>query len=185
MRFKTVVCACALVAIVAVSSGCRNSEPIDQETALSLLRDRNMDPVKLTFSASPPDDKGDPSVQDAYARLIDAHVITCTTTVMGRVCQPGPAGEAVTQNGSAELAIVAGRWAPSAVTNISRSQGGGATAEVRMTFEMSPLYRDFETAFDAIQLWSGKSSIENKKEGRIAHAVFQHYDDGWHLESLT
>lgn len=182
MTFKALICVGAL-ALAAFSSGCRRSDPIDQDTALNLLKDRNMEPVKLTFSASPPE-QGGPSIQEAYDRLVDAHVIVCPTTVMGKVCQPGSAGEALTQVGSSELAIVAGRWVPSAVTNISRSRGG-ATAEVRMTFEMTPLYRDFENDFDAIQLRSGRSPIDNKKEGRIAHAVFQHYEDGWHLESVS
>ena len=104
---------------------------------------------------------------------------------MGKICQPGPAGDALTQVGSAELAVVAGRWVPASITSISRSVGSSATAEVRLRFELSPLYRDFENAFDAIQLWAGKSPIESKKEGRVAHAVFQRYEDGWHLESLS
>ena len=104
---------------------------------------------------------------------------------MGKICQPGPAGDAVTQVGSAELAVVAGRWVPSAITSISRSAGSSATAEVRMQFEMSQLYRDFEDAFDAIQIRAGSSPVENKKEGKIAHAVFQRDDDGWHVESIS
>jgi hypothetical protein len=186
MSLKTAVSVCVLAAFATVSSGCRSGEPIDNETAMNLIKDRNTDPVKLTFSASPPQNAS-ATVTDAYTQLIDAHVITCTTTVgMGKICQPGPAGDAVTQVGAAELSIVAGRWVPASITTISRPVGSsGATAEVRLTFELSPLYRDFENAFDAIQLYAGKSPIENKREGKMAHAVFQRYEDGWHLESLT
>lgn len=185
MRLKTVVTVCALAAIAAVSSGCRSGDPIDYETAMGLIRDRNTEPVKLTFSASPPANAG-PTVADAYTALIDAHVIACTTTAaMGQICQPGPAGDALTQVGSAELAVVAGRWVPAAITSISRSVGSSATAEVRLRFEMSPLYRDFENAFDAIQLSVGKSPIDSKREGKMVHAVFQRYEDGWHLDSLS
>ena len=184
MSFKSILTAGAMIAIAVISIGCRATEPIDPDTALGLLKDRSMEPVKLTFSASPPTN-GSQEAKDAYARLVDAHVITCNTTTIGTLCQPGPAGDALTQVGAAELAVVAGRWVPATVTNFSHPQGTGVTADVHMTFELSPLYRDFEGAFDAIQIWAGKSAIESKKEGKIAHAVFQHYDDGWHLENIS
>lgn len=184
MGIKAVVCAGALAALAIVSTACRGPEPIDPDTALSLLKDRTTEPVRVTFSATVPEN-ATPSVKDAYTLLMDAHVITCKTTAVGKLCQPGPAGDALTLAGSAELGLVAGRWAPSSVTSISRSGGNAATAEVHMRFEPSPLYRDFEGAFDAIQIWSGQSAMDNKKEGKIAHAVFQHLEDGWRLESLT
>jgi hypothetical protein len=184
MQLRTT--AYALLAVTAIiSSGCHTAEPIDYETAMNLIKDRNTEPVKLTFSASPPSNAG-PSMTEAYNQLIDAHVIACTTTpAMGKICQPGPTGDSLTQVGSAELAIVAGRWVPAAITSIARSVGSSATAEVRLRFEPSPLYRDFESAFDTIQLWGGKSPIESKKEGKVVRAVFQRYEDGWHLESLS
>jgi len=176
---------CVLAALATISTGCSGGDPLDYETAMSLVKERQTDPVKLTISASPPA-HGGAAVTDAYVRLMDAHVINCTTTeVMGKICQPGPAGEEITPVGSAELSLNAGHWVPSTITSISRSTGSSATAEVRMRFELSPLYRDFEESFDAIQVWAGKSPIENKKEGKMAHAVFQRYEDGWHLESLT
>lgn len=185
MSQKILVAASALALFSTIFIGCRSGQPIDYDTALGLLKDRNSEPVRLTFSASPPANAG-AGVMDAYERLIDAHVLACTNTAaMGKVCQPGPAGDALTQTGASELALVAGRWVPASITSISRSVGTSATAEVRMTFEMSPLYRDFEDAFDTIQIWAGKSVIESKKEGKIAHAVFQRDDDGWHLENVS
>ena len=186
MSWNRIGCLCVLEALAAVSIGCSGGDPLDYETAMSLVKERQTDPISLTFSASPPA-QGGANITDAYARLVDAHVITCTNTeAMGKICQPGPAGEsALTPVGSAELSLNAGRWVPSTITSISRSGGSTASAEVRMRFELSPLYRDFEDSFDAIQIWAGKSPIENKKEGKMAHAVFQRYEDGWHLESLT
>lgn len=185
MRLQIIVSLFALAGIAVLSTACRSGEPIDSETAMSLLKDRNMEPVRLTFSASPPAN-ADANVTSAYNTLVDAHVITCTTTKgMGTICQPGPAGDGVSQVGSAELAVIAGRWVPSAITSLSRADGSTATAEVRMRFELNPLYRDFENAFDTIQLWSGKSAIDNKREGKVSHAVFQRYDDGWHLDNLS
>src|SRR2546423_1541349 len=108
MSLKTTASVCLLATIAALSIGCRGGDPIDYETAMSLIKDRNTEPIKLTFSASPPSNAG-PSVMDAYSQLIDAHVITCTSTqVMGKICQPGPAGDALTQVGAAEMAIIAG-----------------------------------------------------------------------------
>lgn len=185
MSWNRVGFLCVLAALATVSTGCSGGDPLDYETAMTLVKERQTDPVKLTFSAAPPVHAG-ANVTDAYARLTDAHVINCTTTeAMGKICEPGPAGEDITPVGSAELSLNAGRWVPSTITSISRSVGSGATAEVRMRFELSPLYRDFEESFDTLQIWAGKSAIENKKEGKMAHAVFQRYEDGWHLESLT
>ena len=185
MRQKVFLCCVIVAGLSTLMTACRSGEPIDYETALGLLKDRTTDPVKLTFSASPPPD-ATPAISQAYDRLIDAHIITCTSTKgMGKICQPGPAGEAVSQAGSAELAVIAGRWVPSAIASISRSAGSSATAEVRMQFEMSELYREFEDAFDTIQIRAGKSLLDNKKEGKMAHAVFQRDEDGWHVESVS
>src|SRR5690242_12482567 len=103
MSLRSTITVCVLAAIAGTSSGCRHSEPIDYDTAMTLVKDRNTEPVKLTFSASPPVDAR-PNVTDAYNQLISAHVLTCTTTAgMGKICQPGSAGEALTQVGAAEL----------------------------------------------------------------------------------
>lgn len=184
MSFQRAACVCALTALVL--SGCRTGDPIDYDTAVALLRDRNTEPLKIVFSASPPAKAGNERTAEAYDRLIDAHVIQCTDTrAMGKICEPGPAGEGLTLVGSTELSLVAGRWVPASITHISRSGDGTASAEVRMTFEPSPLYRDFENSFDDIQQSAGVSAIEYKKEGKTVHAVYQHLEDGWHLESVS
>jgi hypothetical protein len=46
------------------------------------------------------------------------------------------------------------------------------------------LYAEFEAEFDTVQTVEAAQALGNKKEGWNAHAVFQHYDDGWHLESI-
>lgn len=186
MNTKSALCLCGLVTLAAVLSGCRRGELIDSDTAASLLKDRNTETVKLTFSASPPRSGEDVTVARAYDRLVDAHVLTCATTdAMGKICQPGPAGDAITQAGANELALTAGRWVPASVTNISQSGENGATAEVHMVFEQSPLYREFQVAFDEIQMWGGRARMELRKEGKLMHAVYQRLDDGWHLDSVN
>lgn len=173
----------AAAALAAMLSGCRTGNPIDYDTAVALLKDRNVEPLKLTFSAAPPRD-GDLRVQQAYDRLIDAHVIACSDTEsMGRICQPGPAGEALTIENATELSIIAGRWVPAVILNISRSGDGSATAEVRMTFEPSPIYRDFESTFDDIQQAGGRPPVD--KNVKTVRAVYQRFDDGWHLDSVN
>src|SRR5438128_9938195 len=97
MSLRTTITVLVLATIAGASSGCRSGEPIDYETAMTLVKDRNTEPVKLTFSASLPTDAR-PNVADAYNQLISAHVLACTTTAaMGKICQPGPAGDALTQ----------------------------------------------------------------------------------------
>lgn len=149
---------------------------------MALLRDRNTEPVKITFSATPPH-AGDKDSIDAYNELIEAHVLSCTKTELGDLCQPGPAGDGLVQSGAAEIALIAGHWAPDNVLNISRA-GSAATAEVRMKFEASPLYRDFQSAFDQIQISSGRAPVEASNQSKVLRASYQRYEDGWHLESV-
>jgi hypothetical protein len=183
MSLKRIVGLAALALITSIFSGCRTGNPIDYDTAMALLKDRNMEPVKLTISAAPPQN-GDLRTKQAYERLIDAHVIVCSDTqAIGKICEPGPTGEALSLEGSTELALVAGRWVPAVISNISRSGDGSATAEVRMTFEPSPTYRDFESAFDDIQQAGGHGPVD--KTVKLVRAVYQRLEDGWHLDSVN
>ena len=157
---------------------------LDYETALNLLRDRAADPVRTSISASPRFDNQDPKVVRAYQRLIDAHVIQCTKTGVGALCEPGPAGETMTQNGVSDLSLVAGRWVPAAIVSISRTGGNSASADVRMTFEPSTLFQEFEDAFDSIGSPGEMLNAAARKQGKMVHVAFQRYDDGWHLENI-
>jgi hypothetical protein len=184
MRLPTLSLACVLAA-GAILSGCRGGNPLDADTAMALLKDRNTEVVKFTFSASPPRTAADPRVTQAYDRLIDAHVIQCTSTeAMGKVCQPGPAGEAITLVGTTDFTLNAGRWVPSTIANISRSGSSSAVVEVRMSFEPSPLYRDFESTFDDIQPVAVKTGAENLRNGKTVHATYQRDEEGWHVISV-
>src|SRR5258708_13419252 len=92
MLSKTLPFACALVTAAAILSGCRGTDALDAETAMALLKERNMEPVKFTFSAALPQTPGNVRIAQAYDKLIDAHVIVCTPTqALGKICQPGPA----------------------------------------------------------------------------------------------
>jgi hypothetical protein len=183
MRLPTLSLTCVIVAGL-ILSGCRGGNPLDPDTAMALLKDRNTEVVKFTFSASPPRTSDDPQVTRAYERLIQDHVIQCTSTqAMGRICQPGPAGEAITLVGATDLSLNAGRWVPSTIVNISRSGGSSAVVEVRMSFEPSPLFRDFESTFDDIQP-AGNKTTESFRNGKTVHATYQRDEDGWHVASL-
>jgi hypothetical protein len=176
---------CALATVAAILAGCRGGDPLDADTAMALLRERNIEAVKFTFNTTPPRPTDDAQAVQAYARLMDAHVIECTATeALGQMCHPGAAGEALSLAGATELDLNAGRWVPSTITNISRSGSGSAVAEVRMSFEPSPLYRDFESSFDDIQSFGGKPGIENARNGKTVHATYQRSEDGWHLASV-
>jgi len=166
-------------------TGCGGPAPLDYETAMSVMRDRTMDPVRISFSASPHFENQDPRVSQAYQKLIIGHVIECkTNTGVGNLCEPGPAGDALTQNGVTDLTLVAGRWTPSAIVSIRRVGQGSATADVRMTFEPSPLFQEFEEALDQIQTPGLALSLNTRKQGKLVHVTFQHYEDGWHVENV-
>ena len=162
--------------------GC-GGDSLDYETAMNLLRERATDPIRTSFNASPRFGGQDPRIGQAYQRLIDSHVIQCkTSALVGTICEPGPAGDALTQSGATDLSLVAGRWVPSAIMSIRRNGRTSARAEVRMIFEPTDLFREFEDAFDEIQMPS--VTLSERKQGKMAQAVFQHYEDGWHVESL-
>jgi hypothetical protein len=165
-------------------AGCGGGEPLDSETALGLIRDRNTDPVQTRFSAVPQMDRQDNRMAQAYLHLMEAHVIECHTSSLGTICEPGVSGQGITLSGANELMLNAGHWVPVTVLSISRTGRNRATAEVRLTFEASQLYAEFESDFDSVQTVEAAQALGNKKQGWNAHAVFQHYDDGWHLESI-
>jgi hypothetical protein len=158
---------------------------LDYETAINLLRERAADPVRTSISASPRfDGQVDPKVARAYQRLIDAHVIQCKSTSVGSVCEPGPAGEMLTQNGVSDLSVVAGRWVPASIVAIQRTGTNSASADVRMTFEANTLFQEFEDAFDSIEAPGSMLAAATRKQGKMVHVSFERYDDGWHVENI-
>jgi len=173
----------ALCLAAAGLSGC-GGDPLDYETAMNLMRDRK-DPVRTTFSATIPLQSTDAQLIWAYQKLVYGHVIECkTTTAVGTLCEPGPAGDALTQNGLTELSLVAGRWVPSAVLSIQRTGRNSASGDVRMSFEASPLFREFQDAFDRISSPEFVLTLSSRQLGKVVHVSFQRYDDGWHVENV-
>ena len=177
---------CVSLCVASLCLASCSKHPLNYETAMNLLRDRNTDPVKTTFSASPRFATDDPKVVDAYNRLMDGHVLECNDGgSIGMICQPGPAGDAITQSGVSDLTIVAGRWTPSVITKLTQTSRNSATAEIRMAFQASPLFAEYESSFDAIQNQTNSLiSLAERKEGKVVRVNYQHYEDGWHLESV-
>jgi hypothetical protein len=159
-------------------------EVLDYETAINLLRERAADPVRTSISASPSFESQDPKVVRAYQRLIDAHVIQCRSTAIGAICEPGPAGDTLTQNGVTDLYVVAGRWVPAAIVAIQRTGRNSASADVRMTFEASSLFQEFEDAFESIESPGSMMAATTRKQGKMVHVTFERYGDGWHVENI-
>lgn len=157
---------------------------LDYETAINLLRERAADPVRTSISASPRFENQDPKVARAYQRLMEAHVIQCNSTSVGAVCEPGPAGDTITQNGVTDLSVVAGRWVPASIVAIQRTGRNSASADVRMSFEPGSLFQEFEDAFDSIESPGSMLAAATRKQGKMVHVNFERYDDGWHVENI-
>jgi hypothetical protein len=157
---------------------------LDYDTALNLLRERAVDPVRTSISASPHFDSQDSKITQAYQRLIDAHVIDCKSTSVGSICEPGPAGDTITLNGVSDLSVLAGRWVPAAIVTIQRTGPNSASADVRMNFEPSSLFQEFEEAFNSIEAPGSMMEATARKQGKIVHVTFERYDDGWHVENI-
>jgi hypothetical protein len=119
-------------------------------------------------------------VSEAYQRLIDEHVIVCNKKLeVGTFCEPGPAGDALVQEGVSQLSLVTGRFVPSTILAIRRTGRNSATADVRMSFEPSQIFQDFGDAFDQLQ-GLGRSFTQ----GKTVQATFQRDADGWHIEAV-
>ena len=175
----------AVLFIAAIFLSSCGGDPLDYETAMNLLRERATDPVRTTFSALPRFDTQDHRLTLAYQRLQDAHVIQCKNTeVVGMFCEPGPAGDAISQADMSSLTLVAGRWVPSTIIGIRRTGRGSAEADVRMQFEPSELFREFEDALDQMQGPGAMVALGTRKQGKMVRVKYQRYDDGWHVESI-
>lgn len=182
---KTVNRRFAVIPVAIFLANCGGSDPLDYETAIALVRDRDSDPLKTVFSAIPPYHANDIRINRGYTELIDGHVLDCKqASGVGAICVPGPAGDILTPQGTADLSVVAGRWQPEVITGMQRTGRSSAVADIRMKFEPTSLYREFEGAFDNIQYASAALALSDRKSGKMMRASFRRYDDGWHLENI-
>jgi hypothetical protein len=170
-----------LCMVLLLLDGCVQST-IDYDTAMSLLKRHELEPVRIAFSASPRFAQDEYStLKSAYESLAAAHVLDCRDDkVLGVLCQPGPAGLDV-QRGGGNLAIVAGHWITSVISEIKATGTDSAEANVRVSFEPSPLYQEFRYQFDKFQ---SPAAINQLMEGKAGKARFEKYPDGWHLINL-
>lgn len=166
-------------------AGCGGGDPLTYDVAMDLMRDR-VDVVRVSFSAAPRFTKDDVKLATAYQKLLEGKVIQCkNTSAMGILCEPGPAGDALKQDSATELSLVAGRWVPAAILSVRRTGRSSAAADIRMAFEPSPTLREFEDALDVIRPPGYLLSQSTWKQGKVVHATFQRFDDGWHVDTVT
>jgi hypothetical protein len=153
---------------------------------MNLMRDQKSEPLKVTFSASPRLGETDPKIKAAYEQLVQGHVLDCQpNAAVGTLCQPGPAGGAISSAGSTDLSLIAGQWVPSVITRIVRAGTSTSTAEARLTFEPSPLYKEYQEAFDALQNSpDGRILLAQQKDGKSVQPTFTRSEEGWQLESM-
>jgi hypothetical protein len=90
----------------------------------------------------------------------------------------------MTQNGVTDLSVVAGRWVPASIVAIQRTGRNSASADVRMSFEPSSLFQEFEDAFDSIESPGSMLAAATRKQGKMVHVNFERYDDGWHVDNI-
>ncbi len=140
----------------------------------------------MTISASPRLGDTDPTIKHAYDQLIEGHVLDCQPNpTVGTLCQPGPAGGAITAAGSTDLSLVVGQWVPLVINEITRSGSSTSTAGARFSFEPSALYKEYQGAFDTLQNSAeGRARLAQQKDGKSVQAVFAYSDEGWQLESV-
>lgn len=185
MRIKSFYLTAGVALLYLWLVGCA-SHTLDYQTAMSLLRDHPVEPLKITISASPRLGEVDPNIKQAYDQLIEGHVLDCQPNpTVGTLCQPGVAGGAITPAGSTDLSLIAGHWVPLVITQINRSSTSTSTAEARLSFEPSPLYKEYRTAFDNLQISAeGRAALVQQKDGKTVKASFSYSEGGWQIDSL-
>jgi hypothetical protein len=182
IRSLTFLAVCGLLAGL---TGCGKGDPLEYPAAMNLLRDNNTASLTMRFSASPPLDRTTAAqVLKAYDVLKENHILDCSEPEKGNLCVPGAAGGAIQQDTATALLLTAGHWTPLTIISMERTSRTSATAQVRMAFEPSSLYRDYENSFDALRTAGSSRDLDQKKDGKTMTASFQRYDDGWHLEGL-
>ena len=73
---------------------------------------------------------------------------------------------------------------PASIVAIQRTGTDSASADVRMTFEPSTLFQEFEDAFDSIESPGSTLAAATRKQGKMVHVTFERYGDGWHVENV-
>jgi len=174
---------CGILAACGILAGCgKGGTTLEYPEAINLLRENNTSGITMSFSSTPPDRTTAPMVSKAYDQLQENHVLDCSGQT--NLCVPGAAGGALRQDSATELVLTAGHWAPGNISSIQRTSTSTAVAQVQMSFEPSPLYHDFENAFDALRTPGSSRDLDQKVDGKTMTATFQRLEDGWHLESL-
>jgi hypothetical protein len=171
----------ALAIIIAAQLGCGH-KPLDRQTAMKVIGSRIIDTIEGSFSASP-EYRGNAIPQ--YQQLLNAGVITCTgSAIMGTVCRPGPAGSGL-REGTGEIAFVAGQLVVGSVTAVSETSPTSAIADIQLVFQPTPLYSKYQAQLNLMDDGSSfQIPLQQRIQGRMARAMFQRFDDGWHLQGL-
>jgi hypothetical protein len=175
----TIVFLALLSAVIQLGCG---KKPLDRDTALRLLQDRNVQSIQMVYEGQP----FPPSThQSAYQQLVSAGVLRAEPLVFGQVkYQAGPNnfGGLVSQE---HTEIIAGYLRPTAVTGIRQTGSDEAVAEVTLSFVPSPVYSQFQAAMDEVASDTFKEIFQRQKQPRETKATFRRYDNGWRLENFT
>ena len=169
------------VAVTSLCCSCGKKE-LDRQTAMTLLQGKSVSSVTGSFQAYSSYLEFS-NAKGWYQQLINAGVITCGT---GPVCQPGPAAAGL-QLDFTNFNFQAGNLIPVEITGVSKTGPDSAMAQVRLTFQPSPLYSQYRNAFDHLTAEAqvmGGGPVQPQTQQSSAEALFQRFDDGWRLQSV-
>jgi hypothetical protein len=161
--------------------GCKKKD-LDRNVAMTLLQGRSVT-VAGSFQAYAAYAQSS-SASGWYQQLIYADVITCSSAP---VCQPRRLAGGLQQEFS-NFNFVAGSLIPAEVTGVTQTGPNSAMAQVRLTFQPSQLYAQYQNAFDHLtaeaQVMGGGGPVRPQTQRTTAEAVFQRYDDGWRIQTF-
>jgi hypothetical protein len=188
-----------VVMLCVLLSGCR-SKDLDRATAMSLLQGKAVMTAQFSFDANP----GYPlygsydQAVAAFNQLIQGGAIWCNITPSGYGpdynCALGLNSQGLTLAGK-RLTVLAGSLIPTAVTGITQLDPNTASAQVSVSFQATPVYARYQTAFDQLAGIGPVTFIQNTNPPNLqtlaeirqrgsAQAIFQRYDSGWRLQTI-
>jgi hypothetical protein len=127
-----------------------------------------------------------------YGPLVEAGILTCNFDSLMKSysrCQPGPRAKNL-RKGNNSMILTVGKRIPR-VTGISRIDSTSAVAQVDLTFEPSPGYKDFTNVGKGFMQCVTKSAqrtvqafseCDTQNERHTVHLRL--YDDGWRVERV-
>jgi hypothetical protein len=141
---------------------------------MALLQGTNVQGIQAFFSRNL-SGGGDP-ITAAYHQLANAGVLHCKFTSL--------VSQELIECDQGNLTV--GYLVVTAVTGVSRTADNTAVADLRLSFQPTPFYSRYQSAFDQLELstMQPQGNVRSRTQRSSAQATFQLFDNGWRLQGV-